>query len=315
MNISKLNPMFAAAISAATILLLFNACKKDVTPGATGQLHIEITDGPIDDPSVKGVFITVADVQVDGHSFHGFTGKKTINLLDFQQGKVEQLGVGNLDVSNYQNITLVLDTQTDDSGNSPGCYVMTDDNSLHPLSTTNGDIQVDAEFEISEGQRIDMVIDFDVRKAIQYQDGGGADKFDFVDPTELQAAVRVIQKNTTGSIGGICLNTIINSDNIIGYVYKKGDFDREVEMDADNGITFKNAVTSVSVDNEGRFKLAFLDEGQYELHFAAYKDNDQDGKSELLGTLLLDTSSNLENIRLDANSEVTLEMVVIGILP
>jgi hypothetical protein len=314
MTISKLNPVFSVAFLSATLLFLFTACKKDVVPGATGQLNVEITDGPIDDPSVKGVFITVADVQINGHSFHGFSGKKTINLLDFQQGKVQQLGVGNLDVSEYQNITLVLDPQTDASGNSPGCYVLTDDNLLHPLTTTNYDIEISTDFDISEGQRTDLVIDFDVRKAIQYQDGG-ADRFDFVTASELQSAVRVLHKNTTGNIAGTCQNAIINADKIIAYVYKKGDYDREVEMDADNGITFKNAVTSAVVGSDDKFRLAFLEAGQYELHFGAYKVNDNNGQSEMLGTLLLESAANLETIRLDANSEVQLEIVVIGILP
>jgi hypothetical protein len=34
-------------------------------------LKIELTDAPIDDTRVEGVFVTIADVKVDGQSLEG----------------------------------------------------------------------------------------------------------------------------------------------------------------------------------------------------------------------------------------------------
>lgn len=312
MTISKLFPMALAALAGTT--LLFTACEEDESIGATGQISIEMTDGPIDDASVKGVFVTVSEVKVDGQTFYGFSGKKTINLLDYQQGNVAALGLGNIDAGSYQNITLVLDNQTDASGSAPGCYVLTDDNVRHSLSATaTQTFMLAKNFTIEAGQKTDLVIDFDLRKAVQYQNGGG-DKYDFVSAADLQSALRLVVKNNTGSIAGTCQNSIVNTDKIIVYAYKKGEFNRDVEIQTQNGIAFKNAVSSAVVGNDGSFHLTFLEAGEYELHFAAYKDNNSDGKLDLQGTLLLNSLINLESIRLDANSEIQLEILVTGIL-
>lgn len=313
MTISKLFPTVLAALFGTT--LLFTACEKDENAATDGQLSIEMTDGPIDDAAVKGVFVTVAEVKVDGQTFYGFSGKKTINLLDYQQGNVTALGLGNIEAGSYQSITLALDHQTDASGNSPGCYVLTADNVRHSLSATAGQTLILAKnFAVEAGKKTELVIDFDLRKAVQYQDGAG-DKYDFVAAADLQAALRLVVKNTTGSIEGACQNSLVSTDKIIVYAYKKGEFNREAEMQIQNGVAFKNAVSSAVVGNDGNFRLAFLEAGEYELHFAAYKDNNSDGRLDLQGTLLLNSLINLESIRLGANAEIQLDILVTGILP
>lgn len=313
MTYKRMIPFLLPAIAAA--MLFFHACKEDSNTGSTGQLNLEITDGPIDDASVKGVFITVAEVKVDGQTFYGFLGKKTINLLDYQQGNVAALGLGNLDAGGYQQITLVLDHQTDATGSGPGCYVLTDDNVKHALSTAaTQTIEISKNFSIEAGQKTELVIDVDLRKAVQYQNGS-TDKYDFVAAADLLAAIRLVVKDEAGSIAGACQNDIVIADKIIVYAYKKGDFNRAVEIESQNGVAFKNAVTSAVVGNDGQFTLSFLEEGDYELHFAAYKDTDSDGRLEMLGTLLLNSLINLESIRLEANADVQLEILVTGILP
>jgi hypothetical protein len=203
----------------------------------------------------------------------------------------------------------------DASGNMPGSYVLTDDNAKHGLSTLGVQTFVLAkDFSIEEGQRTDMVIDLDLRKAIQYQNGGG-DRYDFVTAADLQTAFRIVDKGKTGTISGMCENTVVSTDKIVVYAYHKGEYNRDVEMQAQNGIAFKNAVTSAVVGNDGSFRMAFLEAGEYELHFAAYKDNNRDGALDLQGTLLLNSLMNLESIRLNASTEVQLEILVTGILP
>ena len=313
MTISKLFPMALATFVGATLLL--TACKEDENPGTTtGQLNVEITDGPIDDASVKGAFVTVAEVKVDGETFYGFSGKKTINLLNYQQGNVAALGLGDLETGNYHNISLVLDHQTDESGNSPGCYILTDDNVKHSLAASaKQTLILGKNFVVDAGQKTDLVVDFDLRKAIQYQNGS-SDKYDFVAAADLQSAVRLVVKSNAGDIQGSCQNTVVNTDKIIVYAYKKGEFNREVEIQTANGIAFKNAVSSAVVGNDGNFKLAFLEAGEYELHLAAYNDDNSDGQLDLQGTLLLNSLTNLENIRLDAGAELQLDILVTGIL-
>ena len=311
----KLKPILSALLAGAT--LLFTACKKDDAGGATtGQLNVEITDGPIDDPGVKGVFITVSEVMVDGQPFAGFTGKKTINLLAYQQGSVATLGLGDIEAGSYQNITLVLDNQTDMNGASPGCYVLAANNAKHTLSASASQtITAAKDFTIKAGEKTELVLDFDLRKAVQHQ-GSGADQYDFVATADLQSSLRVVIKNETGTVSGECQNALVNTDKIIVYAYKKGSFVRDVEIQSDNGgVAFKNAVTSTVVNSNGEFKIAFLEEGEYELHFAAYNDVNSDGQLDFQGTLLLSSLLDLNAIDLTAAASVQLNVTVSGILP
>jgi hypothetical protein len=315
MTFSKMHPILLALAAGAT--LFFTSCDKDKNPsGSTGQLNMEITDGPMEDPSVKAVFVTIAEVKVDGETFSGFSGKKTINLLAYQQGSVAALGLGDLDAGSYENITLVLDAETDATGNSPGCYVQTADNVKHALSATaTHSITVAKHFVVNSGDMTSVVVDFDLRKAIQYQSGGGTDHYDFVGSAELQSAVRVVIKDQTNHLAGTCQNSIVATDKIVAYAYKKGEFTRSIEIQSENGVDFKNSVASATVDNNGAFSIAFLESGDYELHFAAYKDNNNDGKLDFQGTLILDGLIDLGNLRLTTSTTLDLNIMVIGILP
>lgn len=316
MNFSKLHPMLLVALAGAS--LIFPSClkDKDEPSDAKGQLNLEITDGPSDDPYVKAVFVTVAEVKVDGQTFSGFTAKKTINLLSYQQGSVAALGLGDITAGSHQKITLVLDTQSDANGNSPGCYVQTLDNVKHALSTSATEsVTASNNFVVSAGTKTNVVLDFDLRKAVEYQTGGGVDQYNFVDSVKLQAALRLVVKDKAGTINGTCQNSIVNTDKIVAYVYKKGEFDRTVELKSENGIAFKNAVASTIVNSNGEFKVAFVEGGDYEIHFAAYKDLNSDDKLDFQGTLILDSLIDLGNIQLGAGASLKLTITVIGILP
>ncbi len=315
MTFSKFHPILFAALAGAT--LFFTACEKDNNPGGSnGQLNLEITDGPSDDPNVKAVFVTVAEVKVDGETFSGFSGKKTIDIMAYQQGNVALLGLGDIEAGSYSNITLVLDAQTDANGNSPGCYVQTADNVKHQLSATaTHSITTTKSFAVAAGQKTNMVIDFDLRKAVQYQSGGTTDKYDFVGTADLQAALRLVVKSEAGNVEGTCQNSIISTDKIVVYVYKKGQFTRSVEVQSENGVSFKNAVSSSKVDSNGTFSVSFLERGDYEIHIAAYKDTNNDGKLEFQGTLILDSLIDLGNLNVTSNTNLDLNIMVIGILP
>lgn len=315
MTFSKMYPTLLAVLTGTT--LFFLSCKKDESPSNTrGQLNLEITDGPCDDPNVKAVFITIAEVKVDGQTFSGFSGKKTINILAYQQGDVAALGLGELEAGSYQNITLVLDTQSDDTGASPGCYVQTLDNVKHALSSTaTVTISATKSFIVEAGSKTDMVLDLDLRKAVQYGGGGGSGQYSFVGTASLQTALRLVSKNESAHLIGVCQNSILNTDKIVAYAYKKGTFNRQVELQTENGVAFKNAITSTALKSNGEFTIAFLESGEYEIHFAAYKDLNSDDKLDFQGTLILNSLIDLGNIQVAGSASVQLSVTVIGILP
>jgi len=95
------------------------ACDDTSEPMGKGDVEFEITDAPSDDASVKGVWVTVADLKVDGKSVPSFA-KQTIDLTAYQEGNTKLLATaGQLDAKSYNKLTLVLDLEKDQNGNTP----------------------------------------------------------------------------------------------------------------------------------------------------------------------------------------------------
>ena len=68
-------------------------------------------------------------------------------------------------------------------------------------------------------------------------------------------------------------------------------------------------------ENETAHKIAFLESGDYEVHFAAYKDLNSAGKLDFQGTLILNSLIDLLDLQIGANANIQLNVSVVGILP
>src|SRR5258708_29601433 len=106
-----LNVSWTKTIIFVCPISMLPACNKK-EPMGKGEAEFQITDAPSDDASIQGVFVTVADVKVDGQSLSGFT-KQTIDLKAYQQGSTKLLGTAQFNAKAYSNVTLVLDTDLD----------------------------------------------------------------------------------------------------------------------------------------------------------------------------------------------------------
>jgi len=314
------------ALMLLLVFTLFTRCKKDDSIGSKGNVQFEITDGPADDAAIKGAFVTIAQVKVDGKEISGFTGRQTIDLMAYQNGNTKALGLAELDARTYNDLTLVLDFEKDAAGNSPGCYVLTTGNVKHNLqasSETMSEIKVNTgSFKVEESATAIVVLDFDVRKAIHYENTPSVnDQYDFVTKDELRTSLRMAVKSKTGKVQGTCNDNLGLTNHIVVYAYKKGTFNKNTEItgQGESQIEFKNAVTSTAVDAQGNYTLSFLEEGDYELHFFGYEDSNSDGKMEMLGELELAIAGglgiDLSSISITANSSVSVSVLVTGLLP
>lgn len=263
----------------ASAIALFTACDDSSEPMGKGEAEFEITDAPSDDASVKGVFVTVADLKVDGRSVSGFT-KQTIDLKAYQEGNTKLLATaGELDAKSYNNLTLVLDLETDANGNAPGCYVLTQDDVKYSLkNTTSGvtEVTINKDWRVVANATSKIVMDFDLRKSIAYSDDPMV-RYTFVTGDKLKAAIRLVARANAGTIKG-SYEANSDAEKIIVYAYKKGTFSAATETTSqgENNMLFANAVASAEVKQAltGRtFTLAFLEEGEYELYFAAHSQN------------------------------------------
>jgi hypothetical protein len=283
----------------------------------TGSAQVEITDAPIDDASVRGAFVTVSEVRLDGAELEGFN-KATIDLLAYQNGNTALLGMSEFETGSYSEMILVLDYNTDENGEAPGCYVLDDQGEKNALVAANNEINIQQDYEIEQDQQTKLIVDFDLRKCINREEGGD-DKYDFVTEAELESGVRAALRDSTGTVEGNCEDMASQSDKIIVYAYKKGSFDRDTELEAqgESNIRFSNAVTSTQVDGSGNYELHFLEKGEYEIHYASYRDRDNDGEFELQGTLNVNVLSSIDinSIEVDAASSTTVDVSVTGLLP
>lgn len=314
--------LFHVASVAALLTLSLLSCTKDENSGS-GTVNFEITDAPIDDVDIQGVFVTVADVRVDGQSIDNFSGKQTINLMAYQNGQVKGLGSGQLSAKSYTDVALVLDYDQDVNNASPGCYVLTKDGVKHGLKATanaSNTLKIGSgSLKVTDQLNTTAVLDVNLRKAIKYGANGTGAAYQFVTDSELQSSVRLAAKARTGTIAGKCTDALSQSGSkIVVYAYKKGTYrDTEKQAQGESGIKFKNSVSSAVCDGDGNFALAFLEEGDYELHFVGYEDANNDGKMEEKGMLVLTilNALDLNALSLSAGATLQLNVTVTGIIP
>ena len=305
-------------LSLFTCILIFNSCKKENSSNSA-PTAIKVTDSPIDDASVSGAFVTIADIKLDGQSVQGFS-KTTIDILAYQNGLTKTIGNFNLEGRTYNMVTFVLDFDTDASGNTPGCYVLSTGSVKHKLQSTSNIITISKNLTLQGGISNSIVADFDLRKMIVYQSGGAGDQYDFATAAELATSVRVMAEKNTGTISGNVTGTFSGAAKVVAYAYKKGTFNRATEMmgQGTSNIQFKNAVSSSVVSGgTGSYQLHFLESGDYEIHFASYSDTNSDGEFELTGTVVVTGTAGivLSNLNLNANTTLTANAIASGILP
>ena len=304
-------------------IALLSACNDDSEPAGKGEAQFEITDAPVDDANVKGVFVTVADVKVNGNSLQGFS-KQTIDLKAYFEGKTKVLGTGEFDARSYENVVLVLDLESDENGAAPGCYVLDQNDTKHQLKTTASgttEVVVSKPWSVTRDATTNIVLDFDLRKAIRYADASGG--YSFVSDNNLKAAVNLMTKAKTGTIkGSYEESSNSNADKIIVYAYKKGTFNAATETTAqgDDALLFAHAHSSAVVRQTitgNEFTLAFLEEGEYELHFAGYTSDASTGRYTFEGQLQSETSvngsvSNLVTVK--GGTTVNVSAIITGLL-
>ncbi|MCF8301893.1 MAG: DUF4382 domain-containing protein [Bacteroidales bacterium] len=298
-------------------ILVFTQCGKDDDDNA--GVRVKMTDAPIDNAEVQGAFVTVSEVMIDGESVGGFS-KQTIDLTAYQQGNTEVLLDDDMEVGSYNQLTMVLDYEQDASGNSPGCYVMTDDNEKHNLAATaqgQGEFTISNGFDVDSESTTDLVVDFNLRKAVTHSESQQS-RYSFVTDAEMNNAMRMVVEGESGHIQGNAEDNYNESDKIVVYAYHKGEFNSSTEThgQGSSDVRFANAVTSAQIQGDGSYRLSFLDEGEYEIHCASYNE-DSNGNVTFEGMLQANSTIDgllLGSVNVEANSEVTLDLEITGLI-
>lgn len=313
----KFKNFFNAGLVVVCLSLVYSCSEDDQgTPENPEGYNtkVSITDAPIDNANVQAAFITIAEVNVNGKSIEGFQ-KTTVNISSLQNGNSELLGSLDLESGTTSEITLVLDNETDASGEAPGNYILTAEGEKKALVATSGIIEITDNLDIQAVENNEIILDFDLRKTIVENESTG--DYEFVSETELGNSIRAVNSLETGVISGTVSNmNSSDAETMVAFVYKKGTYS-ESEAGSENNVGFSNAVSSSSVNKaDGDFELHFIEEGDYELHFASFSDTNSNGSLEFEG--MLDVSSataiDLQEFSVEANAEITVEVVLAGLL-
>ncbi len=301
------------------LMLTIISCSKD--DNGDGNLQADsydttfkITDAPIDDSKVEAVFVTVSDVKVNGTSLEGFN-KTTFDLAALVNGQTKTLGDLKLEAGAYSNIELELDFATDANGNTPGCYVLTVDGEKDKLEATANKIDISDTFEVFANNTNEIIIDFDLRKTIKKEGSGTSSNFEFVSMSELSTGIRTVNEKSTGIISGTVTDTWNTADKILVYAYKKGTFDANVETQGKgaSNVTFANAVTSSEVKGLNKsYSLNFLTEGEYEMVFVSYTEENDSFKFSSLLAAESTTGLNLGSVNVESTIQLNANVTITG---
>lgn len=313
-----------AILGIASLALTITSCKKDSSNnGGTTEksnTQISMTDAPIDNAEIKGVFVTVTEIKIDGETYSGFTGKKTFDIMAMQNGNTETIFNGDLENKTYNQIELVIDAQTDAQGNSPGSYILTSSNVKKEIKANNPDnkirLMINNATTVASNSSNNYVVDFDLRKSVRQETNGD---YRFASTTELNNAVRFVKRDQSGVVKGkVDQSTFNNYDKVVAYIYVKGTFNKAIEgqPQGSDKILFRNATSSSVVSSSDNFGFYFLNQGMYELHLVGYNDSDNDGSFELVTMFDLSSNNsiNLSDINVTANANIEADIKVTGLL-
>lgn len=297
---------------ALSLVIAFSSCNEDDTmldSNEKSNTKVAITDAPIDNAEVSGAFVTITDVKIDGQSINGFS-KTTIDLLALQNGKKEILGDLDLNVGTVNQVTLVLDYENDEDGNSPGSFIETKNGIKHQLRAASNEIVIFDRANILANTNNEIVIDFDLRKTI-VASNDLVDKFDFVTNAELSSGLRFVNSAEAGVVSGNVNGMNSSSEKIIVFAYEAGTYtEAEANEQGASGVTFANATTSAVVSSTGNYKLNFLKEGNYEIQFASFEDSNNDGELEFKGMLDVESTLGLDVNNINVSSFASVNLMV-----
>ena len=301
-------------LSAMAMITGVSACiKETVQESLNGSTRIEITDGPVDDNKVSGVYITVSAILIDGVPVSNFN-PVTFDLKALNNGKTKLLTDVVLTPKNYSELTLVLSYDKDDSGAFPGSYVLDQAGNKHALNAEFKDIKLNYSFIADPAFTNNLLIDVDLRKAL-IRSTRPDDNYDFPYFPTLVSAFKIVDKDQSGSITGIISNIPANDEKVIVYAYKTGTYnDDEYVTHGDQPIEFSNSVKSSEVDATGTFKFNFLEKGDYELHFAKYIKDASGEKYEIDAIYTMEPvqSSSGKSVKVTPNANTNVEFILTG---
>lgn len=250
-NKHKLFSILTLAIST----LAFTACNTNSDPG-TGTMKVSLTDAPAhydevnieirqvlvngnneaSEPVDDGEAAEDSDDNQDSNGWYAIMeDSMTVNLLDYSNGTLLDLGETELEAGQYNQVRLLL-------GENNNVVI---DGETYPLTTPSSQqsgYKLNVQATVEEGQVYELVIDFDAAQSITET---GNNKY------ILKPVLRTVSLLDQGNISGVVLPTEAEAT-----VY---------------AITGEDTVGTIP-NEQGEFSIIGLDDGSYNVWFDAGND-------------------------------------------
>ncbi len=283
--------------------VVFACSDNDEASNGKGKASISVTDAPIDDTSVKAVWITVIGVEANGpdgwNTVETFETPVKIDLLSYQNGEAYFLTDGEITAGSYSEVRLLLDIQENVDGQTqnPGCYIEyndgTPDKPLFVPSGGQSGYKAKGNFDVPDGGIVALTLDFDVRKAVVATGNDGK----YI----LKPTVRLVANQNAGMIKGDFDAEANTYSKVVVFAYANGTFkDSEMDQPTNEEVRFSNAVSSSVITSTDQYTLAFMESGTYDLYFAEYDEN-----GEFVGMI-----GSSDDVTVEAGATVTLDIEI-----
>ncbi|MFW6095872.1 MAG: DUF4382 domain-containing protein [Bacteroidota bacterium] len=277
------------------LFLGFTACEDEDKDG-TGTMNLELTDAPVDNPDITGVWVTIKGLEYhkqnnDWETFDEYEGPKEVNLLELTDSMTEMLGSFEMEAGQYNQLRFILDAPVrgESTPSNPGSYLEYSDGETESLFVPSGGesgYKAVGSFTVPVNGSVDITADFDARKSVVKS---GASGIYILKPT-----IRLTVDNEAGTIAGNITN-IPSEGELVVYAYEDDTYDESEAADPDDEeARFPNAVTSNVVEDEGEYKLWYLAPMTYDLVVAHQIDGEF---QEVVGTA--------EDITVESNKTAT----------
>lgn len=206
--------------------------------GGSGTLGVSLTDAPACGFDAVNVTVTKVRVHRSGTDSAGASGwseitlnpARKINLLDLTNGVLEYLGETTLPAGHYMQVRLVLAPNNGSSPFSNSVVLSSDPGAeiaLRTPSAVQTGIKLIHGFNVTPGQRTDLVLDFDACKSVVALGNGG-----FL----LKPVIKVIPTELNGINGFVDL-TLLGS-NVLVSAQMNGTVVRATSPDPSTGAFF-----------------------------------------------------------------------------
>lgn len=217
------------------------------TPTATlGTLTVALTDAPA--CGFDAVNVTVSKVRVNKSATAGDTDAswvdvtlnpaRKIDLLKLTNGVLDQLGTTSLEAGHYSQVRLVLDSNANGSANTVLPTGGKNEVALDTPSAVQSGIKLVGEFDVTAGQKTDIVLDFDACKSIVTKGNG---KY------ALKPVIRMVPSAANNGISGVVATAALAN---------------HVSVSAQQG---GKIIASTTPDAAGAFTIAHLPAGNYDV--------------------------------------------------